>query len=789
MKEYTLPEQRVSRSRKNEPSWYESTCDYLIAKATSINDKSRTRRLYNIAKGIIDQDDYEATLNPYNAKHDEFTKYPVSIKNNDIVKPIIRRYVGEYIRQVHEIMIVSVNEDIVFARNKKLEQEVTNMAFQAFINELNNLNVDTGVDSKEVPDLEEFVVNFKRDYILEESMSAQDILEAVESHIDAGIYYAQLYAEFVITGECYCYKAVKGNKIITKVINGEDAFPIPNGETLVEDYDAFICRDLVTVAQILDEDRENLSDADVNTIKKLLDNATFGAGRGLSLTWQDFISVQNARYDNNGNFIGHNCAPKGSKNLSTQDRVRFTNRNDDMVERWHVTFRAEVKKGILTFLNELGLEETLEVTEDFKLDKSIGHLNIEWYWDTEVYEIYRYGNENTGFYTKPQPIAYQRDGKLPYNGLMEYLPGLGRFSIPEILHDYNVQRNILIFYRDLTIAKLKSMIVAIPQSILGDDAISIERNMHRINAAGLLIYDDSVDGSVNKVSNGIKQVDPSIDQYIKNLTDTINTIKDEAWEAVDMTAQRYGQIANSAGKGTTQEAIIRGTMGSVIVVSMFDKFRQSDLAGLVDYSKLAWIEGKNEAFKDKDGTTRYMSLDINTHISSDYMLYARNSEQLSEDLQILKDIAFSAAQNGEFKKAIAAVKSKSIDKLESVIKQLEDEQRQYEMNLEAMQTEREQLAREGIIELAQIEQGYTLEQIAAKGEIDREIAIIKTEGGFDKWDNEPGKGSNYTRGLVDQYRNTIEQQKLQRQQQRDARADFEADRKYNLDRQKANRTS
>lgn len=343
----------------------------------------------------------------------------------------------------------------------------------------------------------------------------------------------------------------------------------------------------------------------------------------------------------------------------------------------------------------------------------------------------------------------------------------------------------MFFYRELSIAKMKNTILAIPESVLGKTKEGVERSMHRMNAAGILIYDDQEDGAVYKIQNGMKVINEQSSQYIGSITEIINTLKDEAWEAVDMTAQRYGEIANSAGKGTTQEAIIRGTMGSVIVVSMFDKLRCEDLAGLVDYSKLAWVEGKNEAFINSDGKTRYMALDANTHINSDYMLHSRSSEELTEKLQILRDIAFSAAQNGDTLQGVAALKSNSIDAISKHLERLKEIQNQQDQEIERIQNERQQLVNEGLIEAEDLRHAHTLEEIQAKGDIDIEIAIIKTEGGFDKWDNEPGIGSksNIT-NLADSAKQRTEEAKLARQLQRDERADFESDRKYQLDKQK-----
>lgn len=49
-----------------------------------------------------------------------------------------------------------------------------------------------------------------------------------------------------------------------------------------------------------------------------------------------------------------------------------------------------------------------------------GDISIEWVWRPQVYESVRIGSRATSIYPyKARPIAYNRNGKLPYNGIAE----------------------------------------------------------------------------------------------------------------------------------------------------------------------------------------------------------------------------------------------------------------------------------------------------------------------------------------------------------------------------------
>ena len=80
----------------------------------------------------------------------------------------------------------------------------------------------------------------------------------------------------------------------------------------------------------------------------------------------------------------------------------------------------------------------------------------------------RIGTRNDSIYPYgARAIAFNRNGKLPYNGINELLPGFGKFSIVEILTPYQVFYNIVAYHREMTIAKNKISILMLAKSLLG----------------------------------------------------------------------------------------------------------------------------------------------------------------------------------------------------------------------------------------------------------------------------------------------------------------------------------
>lgn len=115
-----------------------------------------------------------------------------------------------------------------------------------------------------------------------------------------------------------------------------------------------------------------------------------------------------------------------------------------------------IKVGILTFTNEMGEAEKVEVPEQYKADKDKGET-VEWYWVNEVWEGYRISNN---IYLGIKPVAAQRNTvnnlsecKLPYNGKRFSDTHSRNVSIVEMGLPYETLHRITHFNLEKTMAK------------------------------------------------------------------------------------------------------------------------------------------------------------------------------------------------------------------------------------------------------------------------------------------------------------------------------------------------
>ena len=711
----SFPRQRVGADTKAKADWYQNCIDYVIAAGLSFNDRRETETALSILHGNIPDEFYKKTLNPYNSSQEKYTRFPATMRNFDIMSDIIRRYVSEYFKGVHEFTIAANNPEIVLRKNAKLREEIGRLAQEAFrqeferrLQQMQQEAAQQGQDPSQInpqqamPNPEEFIAEFNEKYIDDESKQAQDVLDYIRSVVQDNVIYLSSFFNYCSLGECYTYSDVRGEQIYKEHVPVMEAFPIPNTNFFVEDHDMFARRMLLSYPQIMDMFDDVLSDNDRKFLERYYNDNTANASCTPQLLYSQYFEH----------------FPNACEKFTKEERTLFKTenvyphaQNGNLFEVWHVVWRGEAKRGILTYTNELGFTSQRIVQEDYKLNREAGDISIEWAYEPQVYEGYRIGTRYNGVYPiKARPIVYQRNGKLPYNGMMEVLPLMGKFSIIKLITPYQIMRNIISYHREMVIAKNKMLILLIPESLIASDS---EDKVYRMAADGVLMVDDEDDSNGVKMQQ-IRMLNANMGDYVTQLTNLLEAIKAEAREMVDMNMQRYGEIAQSAGAATTQEAVARSSMGSVIIVTMFDEMRRRDYQRDIDFAKLAYIDGLQTSFFDDKYNRRYISLDVNSFVYSDYTALVKNDQKELDKLDQLKQWAFSAAQNGDLDMAIAAITGNNVTQIKDTVNKFMEIKRQHEQDMQ----QAEQM-------LKQEELQNKLAEIQAKGEEDRKTEALK----------------------------------------------------------------
>ena len=757
--ECTFPEQKVPNSKKSQEEWYAACCDFIISRGLSIRNKDELEVKYDIVNGKIPDSFYDKILNPYNATKDKYKRFPATMRNYDFMKGIIRRYIGEYIKNPHDFIVSANNPEVILARNGKLKQELSilvqqqiaakiNEAYQQFVNEGND---PKQFNPEQVVDIENFIKEFNENYIDEISMQGQELLNVIRDLTEDTLLYVRAYFDFITFGECYTYTDIVGKNIVKRVISPRDAFPINTDNMFREDDDMFACRRKLSYQQIMDEFGEHITPKQKDFLNKYYGNRT----PDTRLTYNTYESY----------------FPEVCKKFSDKDRNLFRSQSNMMIDNntglydvWHVVWRGFERIAIVTYINESGFIDTRIETDDYKLQKELGDISIEYKYKPQVYECVRIGTRSEAIYPyKARAIAYDRNGKLPYNGINELLQGFGKFSIVEIVTPFQVFYNIVAYHREIVIAKNKLNILMLAKSLLGKNS---EDTIYKMIADGVLYIDDTEDSGMLR-SQQVRYLQSNLGDYIAQLTALLADIKESANQQVDMTAQRYGEIANSAGKSVTQEAINRGSMGSVIIEYIMDCMRERDYARDLDYSKLAWIDGLDTSFRDSNNNLKYISLNVDNHVYADYVIKCKNSSKEQEKLDALKQFAFNASQNGDPMMAVAAIEGDNVASISKLIKKFQEQKEAHEMQLQQMEQQTKQMEQEFELQKIQVKGEEDRKTKELEGYIDQQIELIRADSNMISYNAEVSDEAK-EEGLdrLQDARNQLDREKLQLERQK-----------------------
>ena len=752
---FNFPLQRIPNSEKTE-KWAAECCDFIIAQGIGMKQDSDIETKYSILHGDIPDKFYKKILNPYNATQEQYKRFPATMRNYDLMKGIIRRYVSEYIKNPHDFMVGANNPEVILSRNAKLKAELAMIVEQqiaARIQQSYQQWVQEGNDPQQFNpqqsiDIEAFIKDFNENYIDDISAQGQELLNVIRDLTEDTLFYARAYFDFVSFGEAYSYSDVVGDKLIKRNISPRDAYPVNTDNQFREDDDMFACRRKLTYQQIIDEFGQYFTDKQ----REFLDS--YYAKHSPSHTVEHMFKTYESYFpDICGKFS------QEDRNFFKDNKAMARDSNGDLYDVWHVVWRGEARKALVTYVNQAGFMDQRIELDDYKLNPEVGDISIDYIYEPQVYECVRIGTRNDAIYPYgARAIAFDRNGKLPYNGINELLPGFGKFSIIDIVTPFQVFYNIVAYHREMTIAKNKLSVLLMAKSLLGK---SPEDTLYKMLADGVLYIDDTNDQGMLRAQQ-VRMLNTSVGDYISQLSGLLQEIEQTAKNQVDMTPQRYGEIANSAGKGVTDEAIARGSMGSVIVEFMMDCMRERDYARDMDYTKLAWIDGLDTSYRDEEGNIKYVSLNVNNHIYADYIIKAKNSVKQKEKLDQLKQFAFSAAQNDNPMMAIAAIAGDNVEAITKLIKQYNDQKQAHETELRQLEQQNAQMLQEFELQKIQVKGEEDRKTKELEGLIDSEIELIRADANMISYNadvSETAKQAGLQR--LESMRNQVEREKIQ----------------------------
>ena len=182
-----FPNQRVSRAEKENKTFFKPTYDNIINRALNLNNKDEITLFLDCANGKITTKSLNYLISPLKDKNTEKTlgNLPGEIRDTDLINMVRERNMGEYIGLPYKFTVNVNNADAVVKRDLEVKEEIDKYMQQALINMLNEYyeqnqsGIQTGMPTKELPDIEKFADKKIKEWIDKRAIQGFNILKLI----------------------------------------------------------------------------------------------------------------------------------------------------------------------------------------------------------------------------------------------------------------------------------------------------------------------------------------------------------------------------------------------------------------------------------------------------------------------------------------------------------------------------------------------------------------------------------------------------------------------------------
>jgi len=639
-----IPKQRIPLSQKDE-KWRKDCVDAFInlSKFGISERRAYLRSLYDYYNGVIDEEDYNYVLKPYGKTRKNF---PTKLRNYPIIKPIIDLLLGEKSKRPLEYSVTIQNADAISQKEEQLQNLLLNNIRTQFLNELIKQGQVEG-EQQEVPLPKQIQEEFNRSYVDSRAIRGQYSLNYIMSQQEIYDKFQKQWFHFLVAGECYSHKGVRRNEPFYEVINPLDV-----------DFDK-------------DPDIDFVEDGDWAIIRKFSHASTIIDAYGEFLSDEQILELESPTHTSAEAYLLYRAEASGADDNIYRNRL---------IEIVTVYWKSRKRIGFLNYIDpNTGTQEVKEVDETFKLTKEMKeqtNATLEWEWVNEVWEGIRIDRR---FYIKMNPLAIQRTSmdnpsicKLPINGRKYSDINSQPISLVSLGIPYQLNYNIYKYRMELAIARSKDIIAQFDINMIPKNW-DMDKFMYFVEGTGIAWVDYNKEGI--QLSPQHQSV---LDMSIKTISQYLTLLESimVEWEKLSgVNRQRQGSMGTYEGKGTSQQAIVQSSHITEDLFRKFSNFEQRELQGLIDYSKVAWINGKKGMFVMPDNTLAELEVDGLGHLETEYGIFVSDAGKDVEKLQAIRGFAQAAVQNGlPMSAAISIFESDSFPQIKDKIRQAEKAQ-------------------------------------------------------------------------------------------------------------------
>jgi hypothetical protein len=393
------------------------------------------------------------------------------------------------------------------------------------------------------------------------------------------------------------------------------------------------------------------------------------------------------------------------------------------------------KIGKLSYVDEMGNDQTVLVDENYKSGTIPTQISLEWGWINQWYQGTKIGPDI--YHIKPLKIL----NYCPIIGTTFEVKNTEAKSLVDLMKPfqvlYNICMNQLYKLLEKEIGNVASVnIRRVPRLKDGDDQDALDVWEMEARERGIIFDDDSPENTKAAVSNTTiaRNIDLTRTSEIQSRYNLALQLKNECWELIGMSRQRLGSVQASESATGVNTAVSQSYAQTEPLFIAHEYVLGQLYQAIVDAAQ--YVESAKPmstlSYITSEGESAFIQVNGNDLKLRDLKVFVTNRPEDTQMFNELRQLSQAVIQNGgTLYDVIELYSTKSMREMKKTFKTLKD--RQQQMQDQQMQMQQQQLEQQQQIATAQLEaqqqqQQETLANQNYQQELDRinkkEIALI-----------------------------------------------------------------
>ena len=725
---YFYPEQFISLSEKEKEQWIKSTMDYFANIAFSqYKQNINFRKNYRLLNGEFNFADYtnvpeyQELMSYLSDVPDQEPEVPQHLKHYPIVNPPINQLKGELINRPHKYKVKAVDDEAI---NETIDFR-TELIKEHFLQKLQAQLEGQEIDPEQEAQMQQDLQNKILDYTSVAEEWGNKTLNALKYHFNFREKSQGAFLDFLVTGKEFHHFYPDNSRLgfNYKVENPSNVWYLANRNAqYTSDCWALGLIEVLSMTEIVE--RYNLTGEEVEHLKnRSLQNLRNNEYSPLAPALPDPNDpLWQLTFENVGDFanggIDHNVFSFNSQHSYTV-----------------VTAYWQSKKKIFkrTFLDEEGFQQEMFVSEDYKMDKTLGDVSLEELWINEWWRGIKIGAD---IYVNVEPLEFTQQA--PIVGIINTTRNTQGKSLLDLLKPYQVLYNICmnqlweLLEKEIGVVFLGDLKV-VPKK---DSQDPIETMLWNAKNRGTLLIDTSIENTGGAVQfNQFSRIDLTRSAEIQARIQLAQQLRLEAYELVGLTRQRLGNSQASDTATAANNALIQSFAQTETWFAWHDNILQKVYQTILDMAQ--YIE-----LQKPTSTLNYLNSELETvflRVSKNELLhelfvFVSSYAEDKVTLEQLKQLAQPAMQNGaelsEMVDLFTANSERSLRKTLADVQNRKEAIRQQEQAIKQQQLEQQQAQFEQKMQMDAAQKAEDARREDMNKQLDREnrLQVVQLQG-------------------------------------------------------------